>query len=183
MKVEQVAVSTATSAMIKNAVSSDQKVSKQWLKASDALYADGVRPDMLTGKTKIADVAADVRESIVLGLPVADRKLINGEPKAMSQEQKDARKVAQQKIGPYIRNIQKYLTDLMIANGEIEETEAEAEAEDGESETEDQDKTPAEKLKIVLETALKIVQEDDEPTGYDPVVMTKLIGQAIAIIK
>jgi hypothetical protein len=173
MKVEQVAVSTATSTMIKDAVNTDQKVSKQWVKASDALYADGVRPDMLTGKTKIADVAADVREAIVLGLPVADRKLINGEPKAMSKEQKDERKVAQQKIGPYIRNIQKYLTDLMIANGEIEEQE----------EQEEQDKTPAEKLKVVLETALKIVQGDEDPKGYDPVIMTKLIGQAILIIK
>lgn len=173
MKVEQVAVSTSTSAMIKDAVSTDQKVSKQWLKVSDALYADGVRPDMLAGKTKVIDVAADVRDSIVLGLPVADRKLINGDVKAMSDTDKDKRKIAQQKIGPYIRNIQKYLTDLMIANGEIEEEEEEK----------DSDKTPAEKLKVVLETALKIVQGDENPKGYDPVIMTKLIGQAVAIIK
>lgn len=172
MKVEQVVVSTSTSAMIKDAVSTDQKVSKQWLKVSDALYADGVRPDMLAGKVKVSDVADAVRAAIVLGLPVADRKLINGDVKAMSDTDKDKRKIAQQKIGPYIRNIQKYLTDLMIANGEIEEEEEEK----------DSDKTRAEKLKVVLETALKIVQGDDQPAGYDPVIMNKLIGQAITMI-
>jgi hypothetical protein len=170
MKVEQVAVSTATSAMITGAVSGSEKGSKQWLKASDALYADGVRPDMLAGAGKLVDVQEPVKASIVLGFTVAERKLINGEPKAMSPEQKADRKVAQQKVGRYIALIQKYLTDLMIVNGEIEEQE-------------EQDKTPAEKLKVVLETALKIVQGDEDPKGYDPVIMTKLIGQAILIIK
>jgi len=170
MKVAQIAVSTASSALVTGAVSGSEKGSKQWLKASDALWADGVRPDMLTGKGKLVDVQEPIKASIVLGFTVAERKLINGEPKAMSQEQKDARKVAQQKIGRYIALIQKYLTDLMVANGEIEEQEQE-------------EKTPAEKLKVVLETALKIVQGDEQAKGYDPVIMTKLIGQAIAIIK
>ena len=173
MKVAQIAVSTASSALVTGAVNGSEKGSKQWLKASDALYADGVRPDMLTGKGKLVDIQEPVKASIVLGFTVAERKLINGEPKAMSQEQKDARKAVQQKMGRYIALIQKYLTDLMIANGEIEETE----------ETEDQDKTPAEKLKVVLETALKIVQGDEQAKGDDPVIMAKLIGQAIAIIK
>jgi hypothetical protein len=170
MKVEQVAVSTSSSTMITSAVSGSEKGSKQWLKASDALYADGVRPDMLTGKGKLADVANDVRESIVLGFTVVERKLINGDPKALSPEQKIERKTAQQKIGSYIALIKKYLTELMIANGEIEEQEQ-------------AEKTPAEKLRVVLETALKIVQGDEQAKDYDPVIMTKLIGQAIAIIK
>jgi hypothetical protein len=170
MNVKYVAVSTASSALVTGAVSGSEKGSKQWLKASDALYADGVRPDMLTGNGKLVDIQEPVKASIILGFTVAERKLINGEPKAMSQEQKDARKVVQQKMGRYIALIQKYLTDLMVANGEIEETE-------------DQEKTPTDKLKIVLETALKIVQGDEKAEGYDPVIMAKLIGQAIAIIK
>ena len=172
MKVKYVAVSTASSALVTGAVSGSEKGSKQWLKASDALYADGVRPDMLTGKGKLVDIQEPVKASIILGFTVAERKLINGEPKAMSQEQKDARKVVQQKMGRYIALIQKYLTDLMVANGEIEEQEEQEE-----------DKTPADKLRIVLETALKIVQGDEQAKGYDPVIMAKLIGQAIAIIK
>ena len=172
MKVKYVAVSTASSALVTGAVSGSEKGSKQWLKASDALYGDGVRPDMLTGKGKLVDIQEPVKASIILGFTVAERKLINGEPKAMSQEQKDARKVVQQKMGRYIALIQKYLTDLMVANGEIEEQEEQEE-----------DKTPADKLRIVLETALKIVQGDEQAKGYDPVIMAKLIGQAIAIIK
>ena len=174
MKVEQVAVSTASSAMVTSAVSGSEKGSKQWFKASDALHADGVRADMLTGAGKLVDIQEPIKASIVLGFTAGERKLINGEPKAMNPEQKAERKIVQQKVGRYIALIQKYLNDLAqaeaIANGEIEEEPKE-------------DKTPAEKLKVVLESALKIVQGDEKPAGYDPVIMAKLIGQAILIIK
>jgi hypothetical protein len=170
MKVEQIAVSTSASALITSAVSGSEKGSKQWLKASDALYADGVRPDMLTGASKIADIQDAVKASVILGFTAGERKLIVADAKAIAEADKPARKIAQQKVGRYLALIQKYLTDLAKANGEIEEQEQ-------------VEKTPAEKLKIVLETALKIVQGDEEAKGYDPVIMAKLIGQAILIIK
>jgi hypothetical protein len=105
---------------------------------------------------------------------VTERKALANDAKAMSTEQKEFRKVTQQKIGAYIGYIANELAKL---------EKAEAKAEAGESEEQEQEqveKTPTEKLRIVLETALKIVQGDEQAKGYDPVIMAKLIGQAIA---
>lgn len=157
-----VIVSVDASQAITNGVKVNEKGSKQWLAAADMLKADGVTPEMLAGKTKIADVANPVREAIVLGFTVRERKLIAGDAKAMSDTDKAERKVAQQKIGVYIALIQKYL------RGEKEKGDT---------------KSVAERLKVMLESCAKLVQGDEEPAGYDPVEMSKAINAAIKAVK
>jgi hypothetical protein len=159
---QSVMITTDISKAVSDAVKANEKTSKQWVFAADMLAGAGVEPEMLSGKTKIADVAEPVRASIVLGFTEKERKLLAGDAKAMTDTQKAERKVAQQKIGVYIALIQKYL------RGDKEKSDT---------------KSVAERLKIMLESCEKMVQADEKPAGYDPVIMAKLIGQAIAIIK
>lgn len=158
---QSVMITTDISKAVSDAVKANEKTSKQWVTVSDLLKAAGVTAEMLSGKTKIADVAEPVRASIVLGFTEKERKLLAGDAKAMSDTQKADRKVAQQKIGVYIALIQKYLRE----------------------EKEKSEKSVAERLKIMLQSCEKMVQSDESPKDYDPVIMAKLISQAIAIIK
>ena len=161
-------ISTSTGLLIQKAVSSNEGTSKKWLQASDALYADGVTADMLTGKEVVAEVAASVKASITLGFTEGERKLLALDKKAVPEDAKGDRKKVQQKVGVYIALIQKYLKSLDAPEG------GEGEAEGGEVE-----KTTAEKLKIVLETALKLVQGDEQPAKYNPVTYAKLLNGMI----
>jgi len=97
----------------------------------------------------------------------------------MDDTTKALRKTAQQKIGAYLSRIQGYLINLSIESGEIEANEETEETE----ETEESTKTVAEKLAVMLESCLKLVQGDDEPDGYDPVIMAKALNQAAKAIK
>lgn len=157
-----VTVSIDASQAITNGVKVNEKGSKQWLVAADILAADGVTAEMLSGKTKVADVANPVRDAIVLGFTARERKLIAGDAKAMSDTDKVERKTAQQKIGAYVALIQKYL------RGDKEKSGT---------------KSVAERLKVMLESCAKLVQGDEEPTGYDPVEMGKAINLAMKAIK
>jgi DNA invertase Pin-like site-specific DNA recombinase len=159
---QSVQITTEISKAITAGVKSTESSSKAILKVADLLKAAGVTAEMLSGKTKVAEVAEPVRAAIVLGFSERERKLIAGDAKAMTEAQKAERKTAQQKIGAYIALIQKYLRE---------------EKEKGET------KSVAERLKIMLESCEKLVQGDEDPKGYDPVIMAKLIGQAVAIIK
>ena len=176
---QAVTVSSNAAMLLKDAVSNTEKNNNRWVKASDALFADGIRAGMLTGTDKVADIQTKVKASIVLGLPITDRKLINGDAKAMDDTTKALRKTAQQKIGAYLSRIQGYLINLSIESGEIEANEETEETE----ETEESTKTVAEKLAVMLESCLKLVQGDDEPDGYDPVIMAKALNQAAKAIK
>ena len=160
-------ISTSTGLLIQKAVSSNERASKKWLQASDALHADGVTADMLTGKEVVAEVAASVKASIVLGFSEGERKLLALDKKSVPEDAKGDRKKVQQKVGVYIALIQKYLKAFDAPEG-------------GEGEAEKVEKTTVEKLKIVLETALKLVQGDEQPAKYNPVAYAKLLNGMIA---
>ena len=166
-----------TQLAVTEAVKHNESGQKKWTVLRDLLKADGIVSTMLRGGERDKDLVDSLKPAVILGFSVTERKALANDAKAMTKEQKDFRKATQQKIGAYIGYIANELSKL---------EKAEAKAEAGDSETAEQkesDKTPAEKLKIVLETALKIVQGDEQAKGYDPVIMAKLIGQAIAIIK
>ena len=164
-----------TQLAVTEAVKHNESGQKKWTVLRDLLKADGIVSTMLRGSERDKDLVESLKPAVVLGFSVTERKALANDAKAMTKEQKEFRKVTQQKIGAYIGYIASELAKL---------EKAEAKAEAGESEEQEQvEKTPAEKLRIVLETALKIVQGDEQAKGYDPVIMAKLIGQAIAIIK
>ena len=167
-----ITLNKTSSAYLSNAVSNDEKGGKLWVKAAESFHADGIRAgDIATAKSGGSQEVYDfVTAAIISGYNVKWKKLLAGDVKAMSEVDKAERRVAQQRLGTYRARLQKYLTDLAIESGEIEPEEK-------------AEKTTAEKLKIALETAQKIVQGDEQPKGYDPVIMAKLVGQALAIIK
>ena len=168
-----------TQVAVTEAVKHNESGQKKWTVLRDLLKADGIVSTMLRGSERDKDLVESLKPAVILGFSVTERKALANDVKAMSEVQKEFRKVTQQKIGAYIGYIASELAKL-------EKAEAKAEAGESESETAEQkesDKTPAEKLKFVFETALKIVQSDEQAKGYDPVIMAKLIGQAIAIIK
>jgi hypothetical protein len=175
-------VSVATAKLVKDAVGNMEKTNNQWLKASDALFADGVRAGMITGDGKVAEIQSDIKASIVLGLPVADRKLINGDTKAMDTDTKALRRTAQQKVGRYVSLIQGHLIRLAIESGEIEDPKTAEGDSASDSGSENSTKSVAEKLAVMLESCLKLVQGDESPEGYDPIIMAKALNQAAKAI-
>lgn len=170
-----------TQVAVTEAVKHNESGQKKWTTLRDLLKADGIVSKMLRGADRDKELVESLKPAVTLGFSAAERKALAGDVEAMSQEQKDFRKVTQQKIGAYIGYIANELAKL-------EKAEAKAEAgegEDGESEekTEDKPKTVADKLKVVFETAAKLVQGDEKPEGYDPVALAKLINQALKLIK
>lgn len=167
-----ITLNKTSSAYLANAVGNDEKGSKLWVKAADAFFADGVRAEHIaTAKSGgVQDVYDFVTASIITGYNVRWKKLLAGDVKAMSDVDKAERKVAQQRLGTYRARLQQYLTKLAIDNGEVEPAEQ-------------VEKSVADKLKIALETAAKLVQGDEKPQGYDPVEMAKVINQALKLIK
>lgn len=159
-------------AYLKDAVSGDVKVVNAWIKASEALFADGIRAEHLAPAKSggITEVRDFVTASITSGLPERFRKVMLGDVKALDDSQKALRKEGQQRLGVYRNRLAKYLTDLAVATGEVEPEDKAP-------------KTVAEKLQVVLETAAKLVQGDENPQGYDPVEMAKAINTALKLIK
>jgi hypothetical protein len=169
-----------TQVAVTEAVKHNESGQKKWTVLRDLLKADGIVSKMLRGADRDKELVESLKPAVTLGFSVAERKALAGDVKAMSQEQKDFRKVTQQKIGAYIGYIANELAKLEKA-----EAAESCEGEDGESEekTEDKPKTVADKLKVVFETAAKLVQGDEAPEGYDPVALAKLINQALKTIK
>lgn len=155
-------------AYIADAVKLDISNGNKWVVASEALFADGVRADMIATEKKggVQAVYDFVTESIIAGYHKNDQALIRTDVKSLDDNQKKARKEAQQRLGTYRARLQKYLADLAVKAGEVEPAEKE-------------EKTPAQKIRIALETALKVIQGDDNPQGYDPVDLTKRINSML----
>ena len=152
-------------AYIADAVKLDISNGNKWVVASEALFADGIRADMIATEKKggVQAVYDFVTESIIAGYHKNDQALIRTDVKSLDDVQKAKRKELQQRLGTYRNRLQKYLTELAIESGEvIVEDKAE--------------KTPVEKIRIALETAIKVIQGDDNPQGYDPVDLTKRIN-------
>ena len=161
-----------TQVAVTEAVKHNEGGQKKWTVLRDLLKAEGVVSTMLRGKDRDKELVDSLKPSIILGFSVTERKLLAGDVKAMNQLAKDMRKATQQKIGAYIGYMASELAKL---------EKAEAETEEGEGEK--AEKSGAEKLRIALDTALKIVQGDEKPKGYDPVKMNAGIQTLINSIK
>lgn len=154
-----------SAATLSDAVKLDLSNGNKWIIASDALFADGIRAEHIATEKKggVQAVYDFVTEAIISGYHKNDQALIRTDVKSLDETQKARRKELQQRLGTYRKRLQMYLTNRAIASGEVE-VEEKAE------------KTPVEKIRIALETALKVMQGDENPQGYDPVDLTKRIN-------
>lgn len=155
-------------AYIADAVKLDISNGNKWVVASESLFADGIRAEHIATEKKggVQAVYDFVTESIISGYSKSDQALIRTDVKSLDDVQKAKRKELQQRLGTYRNRLQKYLTELAVQSGEVE-VEEKAE------------KTPVEKIRIALETALKVMQGDENPQGYDPVDLTKRINSML----
>lgn len=155
-------------AYISDAVKLDISNGNKWVVASESLFADGIRAEHIATEKKggVQAVYDFVTEAIISGYHKNDQALIRTDVKSLDDVQKAKRKELQQRLGTYRNRLQKYLAELAIQSGEVE-VEEKAE------------KTPVEKIRIALETALKVMQGDENPQGYDPVDLTKRINSML----
>jgi acyl-CoA reductase-like NAD-dependent aldehyde dehydrogenase len=164
----QININKAHGAYLSDAVKLDNSSAHKWVVASESLFADGIRADHIATEKKggVQQVYEFITESIINGYAKADQALLRTDVKSLDDAQKAKRKELQQRLGTYRNRLQKYLTELAVEAGEVE-VEEKAE------------KTPVEKIRIALETAVKIIQGDENPQGYDPVDLTKRINSML----
>lgn len=157
-----------SAAILSDAVKLDLSNGNKWVAASDALHADGVRAEHIATEKKggVQAVYDFVTEAIISGYSKPDQALIRTDVKSLDDVQKAKRKELQQRLGTYRNRLQKYLTTKAIEAGEVEPEEK-------------TEKTSVEKIRIALETALKVMQGDENPQGYDPVDLTKRINSML----
>ena len=108
-------------AYIADAVKLDISNGNKWVVASEALYADGIRADMIATE-KLGGVQAVydfVTEYIIAGYPKSDQTLIRTDVKSLDDVQKAKRKELQQRLGPYRKRLQKYLIAMAVESGEV----------------------------------------------------------------
>lgn len=157
-----------SAASLSDTVKSDMVIPARWKRVADMFFADGIRADMIATE-KLGGVQAVydfVTEAIIAGYPKADQNLMRTDVKSLGDDEKKTRKELQQRLGTYRKRLQKYLTVLSIESGEIVPEEKE-------------ETTPVKKIRIALETALKVMQGDENPQGYDPVDLTKRINSML----
>ena len=164
----QIQINKTHFAHLSDAVKLDTSTANKWVIASEALFADGIRAEHIATEKKggVQQVYDMVTAAIINGYHKNDQALLRTDVKSLDDVQKAKRTELQQRLGTYRNRLQKYLTELAIEAGEVEPKESE-------------DKTPVRKIRIALETALKVIQGDDNPQGYDPVDLTKRINSML----
>jgi len=95
-----------------SAITAENKAHDAWVKLSKGLYGIGLRYAMIAGKSQDKERRAEVSAFIVDMMPEAKRtllKLKGRDVAELTETQKVARKMAQQRIGVYLSRIGKYL--------------------------------------------------------------------------
>jgi hypothetical protein len=164
-----VSISATTSKLITRAISGFEKCGTTLTQSAEALFADGVRYDMLKGE-KPTEASKAIREQVKVDIAAAftkDELSVYFADKKTAKDFNDtlklARKAAQDKVSQYFKRICEAMPDAPVA----EPKQAEA-------------KTQADKLRIALETALKIVQGEPDDSLADMLTLSKGLQDLIA---
>jgi len=164
-----VTITSATSKLITRAISGFEKCGATLTQSAEALFADGVRYDMLKGD-KPSEASKGLREWIkgdIVAAFTKDEQVVYLADKQAAKNFDDklklARKAAQDKVSQYFKRLCEAMPDSPVA----EPKQAEA-------------KTQADKLRIALETALKIVQGEPDGSLADMLTLSKGLQDLIA---
>jgi len=137
---------------------------------AEAMYADGVRYDMLKGEKPAEDcrvLREQIKDAIAHGIKSADRRAVTladkKTAKDFSEFQKAERKEGLTHVSKYYSRLCEAMPDAPVA----EPKQAEA-------------KTQADKLRTQLETALKIVQGEPDGSLADMLTLSKGLQDLIA---
>lgn len=149
------------------------------LVASGMLWTDFISPKS-EGSTATTELQAAIKESIIKGMPAVKRKLLATPAKALDEDGKVAKRIAQQSVGAYMGGYAKHLK--IRAHGKAESKRA-AQQSKGEADTTEVPKAQATAAKV-LESILqagKRAQADEAPT-YDVVALVDLLAKAVQIV-
>lgn len=172
--IDSVVVTEATGKAISAQMKASYTAEKQGVLAKDKLWADGVRAEMLESGATQRD---QVKKYLIAGMPAGIRTLAaytreEAKQICLSEDQKEIRRLAHQRMGSQIRKYQNQLTKLAEAEAKAKaEAEAKAKAEAGEvteevteDATEDatEAQTPSQIMVGIIEGFLNDVREAEE---------------------
>lgn len=179
---------------IQGVIAGKERIARTETKVSDVAYAEGLRWWMCKSPSKdageavhcvagteisLAQLFSDIKETVVHGMPSPQRKLIlapKAEVKDWTDDAKAARKKAQQKIGPYVKEVARQL--YLREHGSADNFGKDWSGKGADNTT---PKTPKEKIIARLDDVIKYAQNDEAP-DYDVTKLVKLIEQAKSLI-
>lgn len=144
----KVTIVASTVKAVIGALQADATAQNRWVKATDALRADGVTSAMLASKGGDKDLREFVKaEIVVASFTAKDQALLDKKADTLSDEQKTAKRYLQQQVGSKFAKIESHL----------KKAEAKAEAEES-GEGEGEKKSASIKARLDKDLAAWIVR-------------------------
>jgi hypothetical protein len=144
-------LSQSSATVLASALKSQDKNDQIWVKASDAVRADGITSAMLETEKKGGSEALrnQIKGIIVSTFTEAEKALLSADSKALDDVKKMLKKTAQQKIGARLSLIQSHIR------------KAEKAEEDGEAQS---PKTEIQRIHEALDKVIGKMQKMDAPS-------------------
>ena len=149
------------------------------LVASGMLWTDFISPKT-EGSTATIELQAAIKESIIKGMPAAKRKLLATPAKALDEDGKAAKRIAQQSVGAYMGGYAKHMKVRAHGKADSKRAAQQSEGEAGANEDGKVQGTAAKVLESILQAG-KRAQADEAP-AYDVVALVDLLAKAAQIV-
>lgn len=107
----QFTLANTTRSAIVDAVSAERTSTRQWLKVTDNLKADGISSSMIETEKKGGkpEIREAVREAVVMGFTKSEQALLAKDAKSLSDSEKANKRYVQQQVGSMLGHIQRLL--------------------------------------------------------------------------
>jgi len=149
------------------------------LVASGMLWTDFISPKS-EGSTATIELQAAIKESIIKGMPAAKRKLLATPAKALDEDGKAAKRIAQQSVGAYMGGYAKHMKVRAHGKADTKRAAQQSKGEAGANEDGKVQGTAAKVLESILQAG-KRAQADEAP-AYDVVALVDLLAKAVQIV-
>ena len=149
------------------------------LVASGMLWTDFISPKT-EGSTATIELQAAIKESIIKGMPAAKRKLLATPAKALDEDGKAAKRIAQQSVGAYMGGYAKHMKVRAHGKADTKRAAQQSKGEAGANEDGKVQGTAAKVLESILQAG-KRAQADEAP-AYDVVALVDLLAKAVQIV-
>lgn len=148
-------LANTTRSSIVDAVKAERGSTRQWLKVTDNLQADGIKAHMIATEKKGGkpEVREAVRDAVIMGFTATEQALLGKEAKSLDETEKASKRYIQQQVGSMLGHIERLLK------------KAEAKQEDGAPK---QATTKWSRAQDFLRKLIDDIQEADGVAGLSP---------------
>lgn len=118
----QFTLSNTTRSAIVEVISSDLATNKRWVKAVDALRADGIMSHMIATEKKGGkpEIREAVRDAVVMGFSKAEQALLAKDPKSLDDSEKANKRYVSQQVGSKLGEVERRLAKAeALADGGV----------------------------------------------------------------